>query len=158
MEVLGPALLLLMISQTIIQLTALGQHCLLGMLATTLFFFLEIQMFMLFTFKFIKGTSLLVSWIPTCQQRWSKHQEWQKNAAWETCQSDTCAEKRGEVGTLEMKVACMGISSVSRNWKVTKCGPLCIWNISNMEIQNTMETLNKFPVPTSHAITLQYLA
>lgn len=38
MEVLGPAVLILMISQTIIQLTALEQHCLLGMLATTLFF------------------------------------------------------------------------------------------------------------------------
>ena len=70
----------------------------------------------------------------------------------------TCAEKHGEVGTLEMKVACMGTSSVSRNWKVTKCGCSCIWNISNMEKQNTIETLNKFPVATSHAITLQYLA
>lgn len=62
MEVLGPAVLLLMIGQSVIQLTALEQHCLLGMLATTLFFFfLEIQMIMLFTFKFMKGTSLLAS-------------------------------------------------------------------------------------------------
>lgn len=37
MEVLGPVVLLLMIGQTINQLTALGQHCFLGMLATTLF-------------------------------------------------------------------------------------------------------------------------
>lgn len=60
MEILGPAVLLLMIGQTIIQLTALGQHCLLGMLATTLFF-LEIQMNILFTYKFMKETSLLAS-------------------------------------------------------------------------------------------------
>ena len=70
----------------------------------------------------------------------------------------TCAEEHGEVGALEMKVACMGTSSVSRNWKVTKCGPSCIWNISDMGIRNTIEALNKFPVATSHAITLQYLA
>lgn len=53
-----------------------------------------------------------------------------------------CAEKHSEVGTLEMKVTCMGTSSVSRNWKVTKHGPSCIWNISNMEIRNTIEALN----------------
>lgn len=70
----------------------------------------------------------------------------------------TCAEKHGEVGTLEMKVACMGTSSVSRNWKVTKRGPFCIWNISDMGIRNTIETLDTFPAATSHATTLQYLA
>lgn len=75
----------------------------------------------------------------------------------ESHQSEHLCRETWEVGTLEMKVAGMGTSSVSRNWKITKCGPLGIWNISNMEIGNTIETLNKFPVPTSQAITMQYL-